>query len=329
MAFIILFILRKNNFSKNIISKLVLFFLIINNIDPKIIRPDNDPSFVSYEVINRIHSAFHTKDVIYKENLIDYTISMKFLNIRIYDEGIFPEKIVNREFFSIGYPEIEFILNINITNNNDFVNSPINKADIIFNNVYDNPTLNFQLKNMNANITANFIEFVRNEDGTYRYVFFYDDLDYPKIYKFLYENKKNIENFLFTSFSNYLGDILYDYPKSDTIYLYEKLVEHILSVQTFALNITSNTNLEKVIINNFKEKEYIMDSALYITNIEYNIDLIFDGESQMKNYRGIIPEMYFTTKFFTFGGDDHEIANTTINTIINEVFNMIIDYYIK
>ena len=344
MEFINILFIKKLNIHKNIILKFIIFFFIINNINLKVITPDNNPYIVSNEVMKLIHSSFHTNKVIYKENLIDYTIWMQFLNIRIFDDGIYPEILHNREFFSIYSPFIEFILNINITNNNDFINSPNNQSSIIFNFVYENPNLNFQLKNIDANIDALFIEFSRKEDGTYKYFFYYEDeLDsnyieiffdidkfkyFPKIYKFLNENKKNIEDFIFNSFCKYLDGILSKYPESDASYLYRSLVKHIDSVQTFALNITSNSKLEKVIINYFKEENTIMDSALYITNITIDIDLIFDGETKIEKYKGIIPELYFTTNFFTFGQVDFEIANTTINTIIGNVFNMIIEYYI-
>ena len=344
MVFINILFLDKYNLHKNIILKIILFFFMINRMVPKIIRPDNDPLSVSDEVLKRIHSFFNIKEVIYKEKLFDYTINMKFLNIRIFDEGIYPETYGYREFFSIELPLIEFILNINISNNNDYVNSPINKSDIVFNNIFITPNLDFQLKYMNANISAAFLEFVRKEDGTYQYVFFYDDLDYskyieiyfdidrykyfPKIYKFLNDNKKKVEDFIYNSFCKYLEDILSGYPQSDASYLYDKLVDHIRTVQTFALNITTNTKLEKVIINYFKEENAIMDSAYYITNITIDMDLIFDGEAKIEKYKGIIREMYLTTTFIAFGEDDFEIANTTVNTIIKEVINTIIGYYL-
>ena len=50
----------------------------------------------------------------------------------------------------------------------------------------------------------------------------------------------------FNSFCKYLEDILSGYPQSDASYLYDKLVDHIRTVQTFALNITTNGTPEDV-----------------------------------------------------------------------------------
>ena len=106
---------------------------------------------------------------------------MKFLNIKLYPEYIKQDKVVGQEFFSLINPIIEFILNINITNNNDNINNPDNKVSILFNYQINNPVLNFKLENIYAQIKCNFIEFKRNVDNTYFYKFLNDGEEYSKI----------------------------------------------------------------------------------------------------------------------------------------------------
>ena len=106
---------------------------------------------------------------------------MKFLNIKLYPEYIKQDKVVGQEFFSLINPIIEFILNINITNNNDNINNPDNKVSILFNYQINNPVLNFKLENIYAQIKCNFIEFKRNVDNAYFYKFLNDGEEYSKI----------------------------------------------------------------------------------------------------------------------------------------------------
>ena len=201
------------------------------------------------------------------------------------------------------------------------------------------------MKNLYAKIDFRFIEFQRNEDKTYNFLLYYAKEDFknnvqifidinnykyfPKIYKFFNENKEKIEMFLFNSFCNYLNDILNQYPEPFGITLYKDIVEHLLAVKTFALNITTSSKLEKVIINKFKEENFIKASYIIIKNIAIDMDLVFYDKIKTENYKGNISEIYITPNFIAYSKTDVPIANTTLNTIINNIFDIIMDNYIN
>ena len=327
--------------------KLTLLLFIFNGIESKKENSLIDPNTEAETIINFIHSNFNLKNVIYQEKFSEYNISMKFLNIKINDEEdiyLDYDYEKNEGYFSLEKTFIEFILSLNISNNNDLINNPDNKVSIIFNHYINSPILNFRLENLYAKIDLRFIEFHKNKDNTYNFLFYYDKQDFkrnvqifidtnnykyfPKIYKFFNENKEKIEMFLFDSFCNYLGDILSQYPEPVGVTLYKDIVKYLLSIKTFALNITSNLNLEKVIIKEFKEENFIKDSYIKIINISIDMDLLFDDNSKIENFKGIIPEIDITTNFISYGTTDIPIANTTLNTIISNVFDIILFNYI-
>ena len=338
-----------SNFKINyhIIIKFFLFFFVINIISAKeIYRPDLDKHKVIETIIKMLHTNFGKNNIVYKESFSDYNISMTFLNLYVQPEEI----IVNEEkdqFVSLIKPIIDFILNITITNNNDIANTPNNKVSIIFNHNINNPVINFKLDDMFAQIKPNYIEFQRNVDNSYRYKFFnyveefaknveiklnLDSCKYiPKIYDLLKKNENKMKMFLFNSFCSYLDDILNVYPEPDGVFLYNKIVDNILSVKTFSLsNITENSSLEKIYFNRFKEEKFIKISThIKIINLQIDFDLIFDEGKRTENYKETIPEISIIYTFIHFPVNDTEIANTTLNTIIKSIFDIIIENYIQ
>jgi hypothetical protein len=95
-------------------------------------------------------------------------------------------------------------------------------------------------------------------------------------------------------------------------------------------NITENSSLEKIYFNRFKEEKFIkISSQVKIINLQIDFDLIFDQGKRSENYKETIPEISIISTFIHFPMNDTQIANTTLNTIIESIFDIIIENYLN
>ena len=273
---------------------------------------------------------------------------MKFLFLKLkIDQEIKPYYFNDNGFFTLDHPFIEFILSMNISNNNDLKNNPDDKISIIFNPSGIEPYLKFEFQNIYAKLEPKYIEFKRRHDNTIRYSFYNQDItkdyrknvdvfidikkikSFPKIDKFLNEHFKEIEDFLFDSFCVYLNGILAKYPEPDEVFIYKELVKSLLLFNTYSLNITEDLSLNKVIVNEFKEENYTIDeSCVKFMNIYVDLVLFYDDGIRKEYLKETIPEIDFTYYYFSFSDIDFKVGNTTLNEIIGYLFNKIMENYI-
>lgn len=337
---------ERKNFNYNIYICLIFFFFCVNNIQSKIIRPDQDLVVVGENIIKFINTNF--KNNTYTRSFQEYSISMKFSFLKLQiDQKINPYYYKDNSFFTLDFPLIEFILSMNITNNNDFQNNPDDKVSIIFNPSTIEPYLKFELQNIYSKIEPKYIEFIRRHDNTIMYSFYNKDIikdyrknvdvfidikkikSFPKIDNFLNEHLKEIEDFLFDSFCLYLNGILAKYPEPDGVFIYKELVKSLLLVNTYSLNITEDLSLNKVIVNEFKEENYTIDeSCIRFMNIYVDLVLFYDDGLRKEYLQETIPEIDFTYNFFSFSDIDFKVGNTTLNEIIGYLFDKIMENYI-
>lgn len=341
---------NRYNFLKNIFCKFFLFFLLFNINHSKIKRDDVDPRIVSVNILKLIHTEFvgnNTKKNTFSLNLDDYTIVMKFLNIKIIPEEIKIEdhNYRNWVFFTYMNPNIEFILSLEISNNNNYTNAKNDSLSILYNTNSQEPNFKFELKNIFASIDCNYIQFEQQSDNTYKFSLFktFDEFkrikifidlknlkNFGKINKFFEDKKDKIEIFLFNSFNNYLSNIVSRYPPADGVFLYNEVVRRILHVNTFVLEYNEDKTIEKISINNIKEEKYISDfpSILFI-NVEIKFELIYTENIGHKSFSEIIPEIDFHSNAFYTNETNFKIGNTTLSNLIDGLFLKIVNEYIK
>ena len=327
---------------------ILFIFLLFNNInsklDSKLERSDTEPEIVSETILKMINTNFLGKENqtnTFIKNFGQYTISMKFVNIKFQEEYIDIDKIIKeRDIFSFIEPSIEFILSLQISNNNNYTNTPNDTISILYNVNSDIPNLNVELKNIYSVINLKYIEFERNNDNSYKYSLYHSDdeikknieifLDLentkyiPKIYNFLKEKKEELEQFLLSSFCFYLDEIIGKYPQPDGLYLYNRIVENILNFNTFSLDLQEDKSIEKISINYFKEEKIIIDSPIYFINISINFKITFKDNRGTVEYYKIIPSIYYSSiSFFKFNSN-FKIGNTTLDSILENLFKRLI-----
>lgn len=322
------------------LKSILFIFLLFNNINSKLERTDTEPEIVSETILKMINSNFLGKEEqtnIFIKNFGQYTISMKFVNIIFQEEYLDIDTIIKAAaIFSFINPSIEFILSLQISNNNNYTNTPNDTISILYNVNSNTPNLNVELKNIYSLINLKYLEFERQNDNTYKYfLYHYDEeikknieifLDLentkyiPKIYNFLVEKKEELEQFVLSSFCLYLDEIIGKYPQPDGIYLYNRIVRDILNLNTFSLDLEEDNSIEKISINYFKEEEIIIDSPIYFINITINFEITFKDNRGTVEYNNIIPFIYFSVISSFIFNSNCKIGNTTLDSILDNLF---------
>lgn len=249
------------------------------------------------------------------------------------------------DFISYINPVIDFILSFEISKNNNIKTIQNNTIFISFDNENN---LKFKIKNVYAEICAPFIEFEKRMDNSFEFKFFeneeqkkkidiFIDIEkyksFPKMYELFNNNIIKLKDFLFNSFCKYLFNIVSYYPESDGVYIYKKIVNYLLNVNTFAINDESDKNIEKISINYFKEEKYekslIKNDIIFYINIETKFDIIFRNTTKTKSYSEIIPKIKFEPIIFTFEGNNCTIGNSSLKKIFENLFNDFVLLYYK
>ena len=331
---------------KIIIITLVL--LLFNNINSELKRPEAEPSEVSVKYLEMLHNCF-----LGKENQTNtfityfgqYTIKMKFLNIKMFleEEEIYIDPLIQHTHFSYINPYIEFILSLEVMNRNNNTNAPDDQVSIIYDSNRKEPILKFELKNVNSTINFEYIEFERNPDNTYHYIYYKDDKELrrieilidlekfkyiPKIYNLLNNQREQLNKFLLNSFCSYLDYIIHQYPIPDGIYSYNEIVERMININTFALDLKDDKSLEKISINSFKEEKYIIEGASIIfLNIKTNFEITFKNTTKV-NHNVVISKLYYIPDIFFFETIEYKIGKITLDKIFIYVIEKIIQEYL-
>jgi hypothetical protein len=333
----------------NIFINLILLFLLINSTYTRsdIIRKDIDPQIVSStikDLINKFYLEEGKEYNKYSINLEEYTVAMKFKFIQFNSPEIRIEqhKDVRWNIFTYLNPEIEFILSLEISNNNQILNSKNNSVSIIFNE-RDSPNLKFELKNIYAKILCDYIQFDQKTDNTYNFTMYSNErefknieiildtknyIHFSKINKFLNDKKNNLHIFLLNSFCNYLKSIVSFYPIPDGVYLYKEAIQRFEEIKIFALENNARETAEKICINLIKEEKFnnIFPEIEFI-NVKVEFDIIY--QNSQTSYSHIIPKIYYyPTTGFVPEETNFKIGNTTLSSILTSLFKKIVEDYI-
>ena len=343
------------NFKMKFINNLYIFIdlflllLLINSIYTRsdIIRKDVDPWTVS-SAIKKLISKFYLEDGKennkYSINLEEYTVAMKFKFIQFNSPEVTIEqnKDVRWNIFTYDKPEIEFILSLEISNNNLISNSKNNSVSILFNEG-SSPNLKFELNNIYAKILCNYIQFDQKTDSTYNFTMYSNERElknieitldtknfiyFGKINKFLNDKKDKLEMFLLNSFYNYLKSIVSFYPIPDGVYLYKEALQRFEEIKIFALEHNSGEAEEKISINLIKEEKFnnIFPEIEFI-NVKVEFEII--NQNSQQKYSHTIPKMYYyPTAGFIPEETNFKIGNTTLSVILTLLFKKIVENYI-
>ena len=301
-----------------------------------------DPWTVSSKIkdlINTFYLKEGNENNIYSINLEEYTVTMKFKFIQFNSDEItiVQHKDVRWNIFTYNEPEIEFMLSLEISNNNQFSNSKNDSVSIIFNEG-SIPNLKFELKNIYAKILYEYIQFDQKSDSTYNFSMYSNEREFKnieinldtksfvhfkKINKFLNDKKSKLEMFLFNSFYDYLKSIVSTYPIPDGVYLYKEAIQRFDEIKTFAIEAAG-----KICINQIKEEKFInIYPEIEFFNITVDFDII--EQSSQNSHSHTIPKMYYyPTKGFVLEETNFKIGNKTLSSILTLLFERIVDNYI-
>ena len=332
--------LKKNLFN---INNFFLFIniLLINSIfsrDISFSRDDTDPDKVAPEMLKLINENFNGKNgdnYIYTKNFGDYTLELKLLFLSFDPEEIIIDQYsLKLKFFSYYEIFIDFIFSLKITKNQNYKND--NGVLIMYNSKQNSSDLSFQLKNIYSGIYIRYIEYERQANNTYIHkttvspeiIIDNSTFKYPeKINKFITDNEKNIEILINESLNKYLTSITAQYPKADGILLYETIVEYIRTYKTFSVNKYSSD--KKITFKEFKEEKiYIEEGALYFSNITIKFDVILEPSHYSTSYEKVIPYITCANNNFYFKSIDIIVQNISLKSVLENIFDLIINYYI-
>ena len=340
----ILKIFKLNNLSIKfhqfcILFLLIIFINIINPVKTRLSREDTEPEIVApgiFELINNNYNDENNKNIFYIKNFDEYIVEMKFLFLNLNKEETLIDTLPGGiKFFTYISPIIEFIFSLKLIKNENY-GTEYDGVSIVSNYNKNSGNTNFQLKKFYGNITIKYIEFQKLINNTYKYSYgetmnIFIDIDnnrYPeKITKFLNDNKKQLEIFLFESFDKYLRNITNHYPKADGILLYETIVKYIDDSKSFPI---PNSEYQ-IVFNKFKE-ENIVFTNYYILFLNINIDfyLVFDPNYSdylpKKNYKVVLN---ITCQRTYFNIPSYYISEEKIylNKVLEKIFADIINYY--
>ncbi len=299
-------------------------------------RDDTSREVVAPKMLELINEKFKENEYIYKINLGDYLIEMKFEHLYFLPEDTEIEKhIPYRVIFSYININIDLIFSLKLTKNkNDFDN---NGVYIRYNSKTNSSNLSFYLKNIYSLLYFENIDFEKQQsNNTYSYQtsdkfdIFIDrnTFRYPeKINKFLLDNENELKLFLYESFKKYLTSIIKQYPKADGILLYETILEYIKIYKTFDVISIGNEH-KKIVFNEFKEKEiYVEKGNIIFSNIKIKLEIVEEA-GYSNNYEVIFPNItYETFKSIFLFQSNIIIEDLVLSTILNNIFSLVIKYY--
>ena len=322
----------------NSITKFFINLLIINIIHCSkwaFNRGDIEPKQVAPKMLKLINENFlglQGENNLYTKNISDYSLELKFLYLNFMPEETLTSSLpTGLKFFSYIQISIDFILSLKITKNKK--NEGVN---IIYSPDMNSPNLSFKLKNLNANVYLNFIEFENQPNSTYKYKigqnrnisldktnFRYTD----KINKILEDKEKDLELFLFESFENYLKNITNSYPKANEILLYETVLAYIKAYKSFPISDDIKYSNTRIIFKRFKEEKVTCSGKEVVFS---NINIIFDitDDFSTNSYNVTIPYISFQNDFYIIKADNIKIQGILLSSILDYNFNRIIKYYI-
>ena len=300
---------------------LFINLLLINTIHSSqtdLSRDDTSPQIVAprmLELINEYFKGKKGKDNIYKKNLGDYSLEMKFLNFYLKPEEIVIDKYSMKDrFFSYSEIYTDIIFSLKLTKKeNNFDN---NGVYIKYNSNSSN--LSFNLKNIYSGLYIKYIEFEKQPNNTYKHQ------------TFLIDNENELKLFLYESFNRYLTSITNQYPKADGILLYETIKEYINTYNTFCVSPRQEYNNKKIVFNEFKEEEiYVENGNIVFSNILVKFDIILEG-NYYKSYQEILPNITYQMNEFFFNSIHFKIEvidNLELSEILKNIFSLIIKFY--
>ena len=331
----------KHFFSEYFILLFIILSLIntIHSIQTDLSRDDTSPQLVAprmLELINEYFKGKKGKDNIYKKNLGDYSLEMKFLNFYLKPEEIVIDKYSMKDrFFSYSEIYTDIIFSLKLTKKeNNFDN---NGVYIKYNSNSSN--LSFNLKNIYSGLYIKYIEFEKQPNNTYKHQttavpvidINKNTFRYPeKIKRFLIDNENELKLFLYESFNRYLTSITNKYPKADGILLYETIKEYINTYNTFCVSPRQEYNNKKIVFNEFKEEEiYVENGNIVFSNILVKFDIILEG-NYYKSYQEILPNITYQMNEFFFNSIHFKIEvidNLELSEILKNIFSLIINFY--
>ena len=290
-------------------------------------RDDTKPEIVAPRIVKLINENFLGEND-YLKNLGDYSLEIKFLFLNFMEGTININRLPSgRTFFSYIYPILDIIFSLR------FTKLPKNEGVSV---LYNSPKLNFQLKNIYANIEMSYIEFVKQPNNTYKHTIGQmktisidkNSFKYPeKINRFLNDNEKELELFILDSFNNYLRNITDYYPKSTEILLYETVLSYIKRYKTFSVSKEAKYINQKIFFKEFKEEKIFYNyGTVIISNINIKFDFIL-SEYYTYPYDVIIPNITCYREDFYFSSTKVKVGDLSLSDILDYIFKKIINYY--
>ena len=327
-------------FYKNFVI-IYISILLINSIfsrDISLSRDDANPERVAPTMLELINENFRGKsgeNFRYVKNIGDYTLELKLLFLSFEPrEIIIDQYTLKYRFFSYSEIFMDFIFSIKIIKNQNYVND--NGVHIIYDTKTNSSELSFQLKNIYSGIYINYIEYERQANNTYIHkttvspeiIIDNTTFKYPgKINKFINDNEKELELLIHESLDKYLTRVTEQYPKADGILLYETIVQYISNYNTFSVN--KYTSDKKITFKEFKEEKiYVKEGVIYFSNITIKFDIKLEPYHYTTSYEKIIPYITCANNNFDFKSVDIIVQDISLKSILEYIFDLIINYYI-
>ena len=300
--------------------------LLLLNILPvnSIYRKEEDFSEISQNIKKLIQTKSFDKS--YTKINDDFMLTMKFTKIIFNSEPInYDEK-----FFSFIKPFFDFILTITIEDIRDIKHSPSNTASILF-----DKKIKLIYNNLHAYLSSEYLQFEKFQDNTFNYSFYYGEknietnIDFENYLKFNSQNYyiKKFENalndLLFESLCNIFEEILKEYPISDSLFIYNKIVNWIVYTNGFKVDFKKDKNLERVYVHEFREEKHEKEigvNAMKFENIHAYLEFQYkDGNKLFKNI--IVDEIQLSEfVLYVYIKKEVKVGNIKMTEILNYLF---------
>ena len=104
-------------------------------------------------------------------------------------------------------------------------------------------------------------------------------------------------------------------------------MEYIRTYKTFSVNKYSSD--KKITFKEFKEEKiYVEEGAIYFSNINIKFDVILEPSHYSTSYEKVIPYITCANNNFYFKSIDIIVQNISLKSVLENIFDLIINYYI-